>query len=101
MVEALAVAAAALLASTIAGVTGFGGAVVLLPVFVAAVGARDAVVVLTVAQLAGNGSRVVFNRHDVDTTVLRRFALGAVPAALAGGALFATTPSGALLLVRP
>lgn len=44
------------------GHTGFGGAVLLLPVLIAAVGARDAVVVLTVAQLAGNGSRVLFNR---------------------------------------
>jgi uncharacterized membrane protein YfcA len=67
--------------------------VLLLPVLVAALGARDAVVVLTVAQLVGNGSRVYFNRHDVDAAVLRRFAIGAVPAALVGGLLFAATPS--------
>ena len=47
-----------MLAATIAGVTGFGGAVLLLPVLVWAFGARDAVIVLTVAQLIGNGSRV-------------------------------------------
>ena len=96
LLEILGVAAAALLASTVAGITGFGGAVVLLPVLVAVVGARDAVVVLTVAQLAGNGSRVVFNRHDIDTPLLRRFAIGAIPAALAGGILFAATPSAIL-----
>ena len=99
LLEVLGVAAAALLASSIAGVTGFGGAALLLPVLVAVVGARDAVVVLTVAQLAGNGSRVFFNRHDVDSSVLRRFAIGAIPAALAGGVLFAATPSAILTRV--
>lgn len=96
MLEALVVAVAALAASTLAGVTGFGGAVVLLPALVWAVGARDAVVALTVAQLAGNGSRVIFNLADVDRAVLGRFAVGAVPAALVGGALFASISPGVL-----
>ena len=41
----------ALGASTVAAVAGFGGAVVLLPVLVWVFGARDAVPILTVAQL--------------------------------------------------
>jgi uncharacterized membrane protein YfcA len=94
--EVVLVALAAFVAATIAGVSGFGGAVVLLPVLVAVFGARDAIVVLTVAQLVGNGSRVYFNRDDVDGLVVRRFAIGAVPLALAGGAVFATLPAGAL-----
>lgn len=92
-VEIAAVAVAALGAATLAGVAGFGGAVVLLPVLVAAFGARDAVVVLTIAQLASNGGRVLFNRHDVDGTVLGRFSVGAVPFAIAGGLLFAAVPA--------
>lgn len=54
---ALLVALAALVASTLAGITGFGGAAVLLPVLTLALGVREAVPVLTVAQLIGNGSR--------------------------------------------
>lgn len=89
-------ALAALAAATIAGVSGFGGAVILLPVLVAAFGARDAIVVLTVAQLAGNGSRVYLNRQDVVGQVLKRFALGAVPLAVLGGAVFVAVPAGLL-----
>jgi len=82
----------ALLASTLAAVTGFGGAAVLLPVLVAAFGVREAVPILTVAQLIGNGSRVWFNRRELQWRVVGWFALGAVPMALLGGYLFAKAP---------
>jgi hypothetical protein len=83
---------AALVASTLAAVTGFGGAAVLLPVLVLAFGVRDAVPILTVAQLIGNGSRVWFNRADLNYRVVAWFALGGVPLALLGGFLFARAP---------
>ena len=86
----------ALAASTLAAVTGFGGAAVLLPVLVAAFGMREAVPILTVAQLIGNGSRVWFNRKELDWRVVLWFALGAVPLALIGGYLFAKAPLSAL-----
>ncbi len=89
-------AGAALLASTLAAVAGFGGAAVLLPALVAMFGVRDAIPILTVAQLVGNGSRVWFNRREVAVPVVGWFALGAVPLALLGGVLFATAPLGAL-----
>ena len=88
----LIVGAAALLASTLAAVTGFGGAAVLLPVLVIAFGVRDAVPILTVAQLIGNASRVWFNRRELDGHVVGWFALGGVPLALVGGVLFARAP---------
>lgn len=87
---------AALLASTLAAVAGFGGAAVLLPALVAVFGVRDAIPILTVAQLVGNGSRVWFNRRELALPVVGWFALGAVPLALAGGVVFATAPLGAL-----
>jgi len=93
---ALLVAAAALVASTLAAVTGFGGAAVLLPVLVFAFGVRDAVPILTVAQLIGNGSRVWFNRRELDYRVVGWFALGGVPLALLGGVLFSRAPLPAL-----
>lgn len=95
----LLLAAAALLASTLAAVAGFGGAAVLLPVLVAVFGVRDAIPILTVAQLIGNGARVVFNRDELDLRVVGWFALGGVPAALLGGLLFASAPLSALTRV--
>lgn len=90
--------AAALVASTVAAVSGFGGAAILLPVLVAVFGVRDAIPILTVAQLIGNASRVWFNRDAVDLRIVRWFALGAVPLAFAGGLLFVAAPNE--LLVR-
>lgn len=87
---------AALVASTLAAVTGFGGAAVLLPVLVLVFGVRAAVPILTVAQLIGNGSRVWFNRTELNWKVVGWFALGGVPMALLGGCLFATAPLPAL-----
>jgi len=92
----LLVGGAALAASTLAAVAGFGGAAVLLPALVAVFGVRDAIPILTVAQLIGNGSRVWFNRRELALPVVGWFALGAVPLALLGGFLFATAPPVAL-----
>jgi uncharacterized protein len=89
-------ALAALLASTLAAVAGFGGAAVLLPAIVAVFGIREAIPILTVAQLIGNASRVWFNRRELDWRVVGWFALGAVPFALLGGFLFAKAPLAAL-----
>lgn len=95
-VSAVLLAAVAFVAATLAAVTGFGGAAVLLPALVAAFGVRDAIPILTVAQLIGNGSRVWLNRREVNLAVVGWFAVGGVPLALAGGWLFARAPLAAL-----
>src|SRR5215475_11807750 len=82
----------AFVASTLAAVAGFGGAAILLPILVSMFGVRDAIPILTVAQLLGNGSRVWFNRQELELPVVGWFALGGVPAALIGGFLFASAP---------
>ena len=82
----------ALVASILAAVAGFGGAAVLLPILVWVFGVRDAIPILTVAQLIGNMSRVWFNRRELDLPVVGWFAIGGVPLALIGGFLFASTP---------
>lgn len=94
--SAVLLAGVAFVAATLAAVTGFGGAAVLLPALVAVFGVRDAIPILTVAQLIGNGSRVWLNRREVDLAVVGWFALGGVPLALAGGWLFARAPLTAL-----
>ncbi len=88
----LLLASGAFVASALAAVTGFGGAAVLLPILVLIFGVRDAIPILTVAQLIGNGSRVWFNRSELVLPVVGWFALGGVPAALVGGVLFASAP---------
>jgi uncharacterized protein len=99
MWEIAGVGITALVGATLAAVTGFGGAAVLLPVLVLVFGPRLAVPILTVAQLVGNGSRVWFNRGAVDYRVVGWFALGGVPLAVAGAILFATAPLDALTRV--
>ncbi|MDO8751409.1 MAG: sulfite exporter TauE/SafE family protein [Dehalococcoidia bacterium] len=93
------VSGAALLASTIAAVAGFGGAVIMLPVLVWGFGLRETIPILTVAQLMGNLSRVVLNRTELHLPVIKWFSVGAVPAAILGGIVFATVPAPALTRV--
>ena len=92
-------AVVAFIAALLAAVTGFGGAAVLLPMLVFVFGVREAIPILTVAQLIGNGSRVWFNRRELDWRVVAWFALGGVPMALVGGFLFAHAPLKALTRV--
>jgi uncharacterized membrane protein YfcA len=89
-------AVVAFVAATIAAISGFGGAAVLLPALVALFGIRAAIPILTVAQLIGNGSRVWFNRRELDWAVVGWFAIGAIPMGLLGGYVFATAPLTAL-----
>jgi len=88
LTDYLLLAFAALIGSTLAGVTGFGGAAILLPVLIHQFGARHAIPILTVAQLIGNGSRVYFHRKELDWKVIGHFAIAAVPGALIGGYVF-------------
>jgi uncharacterized protein len=92
-------AVVAFIAAMLAAVTGFGGAAVLLPMLAFVFGVREAVPILTVAQLIGNGSRVWFNRRELDWRVVGWFARGGVPMALLGGVLFAHAPLRALTRV--
>jgi uncharacterized membrane protein YfcA len=84
--------AGTILAGTLSAVTGFGGAAILLPLLVRVFGVRDAIPILTIAQLIGNGSRAWFNRSTLDCRVIAWFALGAVPAALVGALIFSKAP---------
>jgi uncharacterized protein len=82
----------AFVASALAAVAGFGGAAVLLPILVLMFGIRDAIPILTVAQLIGNASRVWFNRDELELPVVGWFAVGGVPAALIGGFFLVSAP---------
>lgn len=93
------VVAVSLLAGVIAGVVGFGGAVLLLPVLAFAVGERDAAIVLTVASLMGNASRAFFSRHDIQWEVVTKYCIGAIPCAAIGSFVFTKLDSEYLKVV--
>lgn len=99
LLHSAAILSVSFVAATLAAVTGFGGAAVLLPVLVWSFGVREAIPILTVAQLIGNGSRVWFNRKELNWRVVAWFAIGGVPMALLGGLLFAKAPLAALTRV--
>lgn len=86
--------AVALLAGTLGGVVGFGSAVILLPVCAYVFGAGEAVPILTVAALVGNLSRAAFSWRETDWPAVGTFALGAVPAAMAGALVFIELETG-------
>lgn len=84
------------LAGTIAGVAGFGGAILLMPVVVFTVGAKSAIPVLTVAQLLGNLSRAGFGRRDIRWRSALIFSAGAIPGSLIGSRLYVELDSSRL-----
>ncbi|MER3496189.1 MAG: sulfite exporter TauE/SafE family protein, partial [Armatimonadota bacterium] len=79
-------------AATLSGAAGFGGALLLLPIATWAVGAKEAVPLLTLAQLVGNLSRAGLGWREIRWRPAILFCLGAVPAAIAGSFLFVQLP---------
>ena len=92
----LAASVAAFGLALLSAVAGFGGGVLLLPVFTALFGLRVAAPMLTLTQLSSNGARVWFNRGDLRWPLVGWLAAGAVPLAVAGGLLLAHAPLGPL-----
>jgi uncharacterized membrane protein YfcA len=92
----LVVSTAAFTLALLSAVAGFGGGVLLLPVFTGLFGLRIAVPVLTITQLTSNGGRAWFNRGELNRRLIGRFAWGAVPLAVTGGLLLAHAPLSAL-----
>jgi uncharacterized protein len=92
----LVASAAAFGLALLSAVAGFGGGVLLLPVFTALFGLRVAVPMLTLTQISSNVFRVWFNRRAVTWSLVGWFSAGAVPLAVAGGLLLAHAPLGAL-----
>lgn len=78
----------ALIASTISGAAGFGGALILLPVLSGIVGIKTAVPILTIGQIFGNASRVWFGRQGLKWKPIIFFLLTAIPLTIIGSYLF-------------
>lgn len=80
--------AGAYAAALISGSAGFGGALLLLPFLTAVVGVKEAVPLLTVAQLVGNLSRAGFGFRQIRWRPVGLFLLGALPASVLGALSF-------------
>lgn len=79
---------AALIAATISGAAGFGGALVLLPIVTAIVGVKAAIPILTIGQIFGNASRVWFGRKELRWKPILFFLVAAIPFTIFGSYLF-------------
>ncbi len=89
---------AATLGFTIAGVAGFGGGVVMMPVLVWVLGPREAIPILSVAQFIASAVRFWMYRQSTTWPVVRWFSVGAIPVAILASLLYVRTP--AALFVR-
>jgi len=78
----------AFVAAAVSGAAGFGGALLLLPLLVYAVGPVLAVPLLTIAQLVGNVSRVGFGFRQIRWRPVGLFLLGAIPLSVVGAFSF-------------
>ncbi|MCS6926057.1 MAG: sulfite exporter TauE/SafE family protein [Candidatus Binatia bacterium] len=92
MLEPVILFLAALIAAAISGAAGFGGALLLLPLLVATVGATHAVPLLTVAQLVGNLSRASLGFTHIRWKPVGLFLLGAIPCSIVGAFSFLQLP---------
>ena len=85
------------LAATISGIAGFGGSLIILPVFSHLIGAKTAIPILTIAWMMGNFSRAGFGYRDIRWRPVIYFSLGAIPAAVLGARVFVELSSGLIM----
>jgi len=85
------------LAATISGIAGFGGSLIILPVFSFIIGVKKAVPILTIAWMMGNLSRAGFGYKEIQWRPVIYFCIGALPAAILGSRVFVELPSTLIL----
>jgi uncharacterized membrane protein YfcA len=85
----------AFLAAVLSGATGFGGALLLLPLLTHVLGPALAVPLLTVSQLLGNLARAGLGWREIRWRPVGLFLITSVPAAALGALSFVALPKGA------
>jgi hypothetical protein len=89
----------ALLSTILGTVAGTGGTAVLLPVLVAYFGIQTAIPMVTLANLAGNLSRVALHWREIDRRVVFWLSLGTIPLTVLGTWIFTKAEPGLLTRV--
>ena len=80
-------------AATITGFAGFGGGLLLLPILTSQLGLKEAIPVLTIAQIFGNLSRMTFSFSEIKWRPALFFMIGSLPASYLASKLFVATNS--------
>lgn len=93
VLELLLVLVVGLAAGTVSGIVGTGAAIILIPVLVAQYGPQQAVPIMAVASLLGNGAKVVAWWRDTDWKATAVYALTGVPAAALGARTLLALPA--------
>lgn len=83
--------------AALSGTIGFGGAILLLPILTATVGVAKAVPILTLIQIVGNASRVIFARSEIDWKAAKAYLITGVPFAILGAYSFVLAPKTIML----
>ena len=87
------IAITAFAAAVMGGIAGLGTAIAMIPIMTFAVGVREAIPIVTIAVTMNNLGRVIATWSVIDWRVVVWFSLGAVPASILGGAVFANAPA--------
>jgi hypothetical protein len=77
-----------ILAATISGAAGFGGALLMIPILSGIVGISAAIPIITIGQIFGNASRVWFGRKELNWKPIIFFLITAIPFTVVGSYLF-------------
>ena len=80
-------------AAAISGSAGFGGALLLLPLLNQVVGVTEAVPLLTIVQIIGNGARAVMGWRHIRWRPVLMFLAAAIPFSMIGALSFASLPT--------
>lgn len=87
----------AFMTAALSGTVGFGGAILLLPILTGTIGVAKAVPLLTLIQIVGNASRVIFARSEINWKAARLYLITAIPFSALGALSFTVTPKGLML----
>jgi hypothetical protein len=94
-VEWIFVLAVGLVGGTLGGIVGFGTSILLLPPLVIVFGPREAVPIMAIVALMGNGSRVAVWWREVDWRACAAFSATGAPCAALGAMTLMKIPPGA------
>ena len=88
LIKISAVLIAAVIGFTLAGVAGFGGGVVILPILVWVFGLKEAIPILAISQFLGTSTRVWIHWDQINWKIAVYFGLSSIPTAILGSFIF-------------
>lgn len=89
----------AFMTAALSGTVGFGGAILLLPILTGTLGVAKAVPLLTLIQIVGNASRVIFARSEINWQAAKLYLITAIPFSALGALSFTVAPKALMLKV--